>query len=152
MVCMPQINIYAPDGSFVGSAAGNASDGRNDVFTFTADPVGQLPRPGDRGRHDQRRRVHPERPGGRHDRPAVHGHVDQPGQRRLSSATRSRRWTCSSASTVLVSSLSTSDFMIDGSPATGFTVNGANDVTFYFATTTNGVHNVSISGVVDLQT
>ena len=43
---MPEINIYAPDGSFVGSRAGNAGDGRNDTFTFTAGHVGQLPRPG----------------------------------------------------------------------------------------------------------
>src|SRR5208283_5985920 len=51
---------------------------------------------------------------------------------------------------VLLTSLSDSDFTIDGNPATSFTVNAANDVSFNFATTTNGVHNVSISGVTDI--
>ena len=38
---IPEINIYAPDGIFVGSAAGNAGDGRNDTFTLHGRPVGR---------------------------------------------------------------------------------------------------------------
>ena len=43
----PEINIYAPDGTFVGSNAGGAGDGRNDLFTLHGRRVGRLPRPGD---------------------------------------------------------------------------------------------------------
>ena len=55
------------------------------------------------------------------------------------------------SSTVLLSSISDSDFVIDGNEATGFTLDDANTVTFDFPTTSNGIHNVSISGVEDLQ-
>jgi hypothetical protein len=51
---------------------------------------------------------------------------------------------------VLVSSLSDSDFTIDGVNATGFTVNDSTDVTFNLPALSNGVHNVSIGGVVDI--
>ena len=146
---MPEINIYAPDGSFVGSAAGNASDGRNDVFTFTATQTGQY-------------RVQVTAA----DKTSV-------GEYTLSvqgSDTTAAPFTVTSTNpadgdylgfqvssmdvqfsdTVLATSLSTSDFTIDGGSATGFSVNASNDVTFYFAATSNGTHNVSISGVMDI--
>ena len=51
---------------------------------------------------------------------------------------------------VLISSVSTSDFTIDGNPATGFKAIDGHDVSFSFPTTANGVHNVSISGLTSI--
>ena len=51
---------------------------------------------------------------------------------------------------VLLSSVSTSDFSIDGNAATGFTVIDSHTISFTFPTTVDGVHSVSISGLVDI--
>ena len=47
--------------------------------------------------------------------------------------------------------MSDSDFMIDGNDATGVNVVDGNTLTFSFPTTSDGVHNVSISGLENLQ-
>jgi len=145
----PQINIYAPDGTLVGSNAGGAGDGRNDLFSFTASQSGEY-------------RVQ-----------VLAADKTSLGEYTLSvqgADTTAPAFTVTSTSvangallgyqvssmdvqfsdSVLLSSLSTSDFTIDGNPATSYTVNAANDVTFNFVTTTNGPHNVSITGVVDI--
>ena len=59
--------------------------------------------------------------------------------------------TVSLSSSVLLSSVSPSDFTIDGNDATGVTVLDDHTLSFSFATTSNGIHNVSISGLEDLQ-
>ena len=47
--------------------------------------------------------------------------------------------------------MSPSDFTIDGNNATGVTVVDNHTLSFSFNTTSDGIHNVSISGLEDLQ-
>ncbi len=51
---------------------------------------------------------------------------------------------------ILLSSLSDSDFTIDGAQATGFTVVDSHDVIFNLPAIQDGVHNVAISGISDI--
>ena len=55
------------------------------------------------------------------------------------------------SSPVLFSSLIPSDFVIDGNDATGATLVNPDTVIVTFPTTSNGIHNVTISGAEDLQ-
>ena len=59
--------------------------------------------------------------------------------------------TATFSGSVLLSSISDSDFTIDGNEATGVSLTSNDTVVFTFPTTSDGVHNVTISGVEDLQ-
>ena len=55
------------------------------------------------------------------------------------------------SSSVLLSSVSPSDFTIDGNDATGVTARQRRHLSFSSRRPSNGIHNVSISGIEDLQ-
>ena len=79
------------------------------------------------------------------------GHLDQPGRRIATRLPGLDHGRSRSAAACCSRAISPSDFTIDGNAATGFTVVNNDTSTSRFPTTANGVHNVSISGVVDIQ-
>ena len=146
----PTINLYDASGNLVATATGNAADGRNDVIDWTALTSGSyrvqilgssktnlgeytISVTGDTGGLAPFT-VTSTNPAAGSDLGFQVSSMD-----------------VSFSSSVLLSSINDSDFTIDGNDATGFTLDNANTVTFTFPTTSNGVHNVSISGVEDLQ-
>jgi hypothetical protein len=144
----PTITLFDPSGAPVASDTGGAADGRNDHLTYTALASGTY-------------------------YVAIAGTKDTTGEYTLSVTgatggappfqvtstnpaagsdlnTEVSSMTVSLSDSVLVSSISNSDFTIDGQSATGFTVIDGNSVSFSFPTTVDGVHSVSISGLKDI--
>ena len=114
----PTINLYDADGNLVATATGNASDGRNDVIDWTALTPGSYVVEIDGVDQHQPRRIHDQHPGRhrrtepipRSPRPIPAAGSDLGYQVSTLSATFS--------SSVLLSSISDSDFTIDGNEAT----------------------------------
>jgi protocatechuate 3,4-dioxygenase beta subunit/glutamine cyclotransferase len=146
----PTINLYDAAGNLVATATGNASDGRNDVINWTALTSGSYrvqilgATKASLGEYTI----------------AIQGATGGANAFTVTStnpaAGSDLGYQVSSmdvtfSSSVLVSSVNTSDFTIDGSNATGAFMLNNNTVEFTFPTTSNGTHNVSISGIQDLQ-
>ena len=146
----PTINLYDDAGNLVATATGNASDGRNDVIDWTALTSGSyrvqilgatkaslgeytISVTGDTGGLAPFT-VTSTNPAAGSDIGFQVSSMD-----------------VSFSSSVLLASINDSDFTIDGNEATGFKLDNATTVTFTFPTTSDGIHNVSISGVENLQ-
>ena len=145
----PTINLYDASGNLVATATGNAADGRNDVIDFTALTSGSY-------------RVQIE---GTTNTSA--GEYTIAIQGATGAATPFTVTSTNPAAgsdlgaqvstmvvrlsdSVYLPSVTTSDFTIDGVNATSVTVLDAQDLSFTFPTTADGVHNVSVSGLVNI--
>jgi len=146
----PTINLYDASGNLVATATGNAADGRNSVIDFTALTPGSY-------------RVQVEGASatnlGEYTL-SIQGATGGAAPFTVTSTTPAAgsdigyqvsTMTVSVSSSIYLSSVSPSDFTIDGNPATGVTVLDGQDLSFTFPTTADGVHNVSISGLTNLQ-
>ena len=146
----PTINLYDPSGNLVATATGDASDGLNDVIDSTALTSGSYrvqiigASPTNLGEYTI---AIQGATGG--DYPLTVTSTSPAAGSDIGSQVSTM--TVSLSSSVLLSSVSTSDFTIDGNDATGVTVLNGNTVSFSFPTTANGIHNVSISGLENLQ-
>lgn len=145
----PTINLYDASDNLVATATGNAADGRNDVIDWTALSSGEY----------RVQVLGAEQTSIGEYTVAIQGATGGTGPFSVTSTNPAANALVGSqvstmdvhfSDNVLLSSLSDSDFTIDGNAATAFIVNSGNDVTFAFAATTNGVHSVSIDGVVDV--
>ncbi len=144
----PALDLYDPSGSLVASAAGNAGDGRNSHLTYTALATGTYyvrvsGANGTSGEYTV----------------SIGGATGSQPPFLVSSTNPSSgadlgyqvsTMTVSVSESINLASISTSDFAIDGSNATSATVLDSHDLSFTFPTTADGVHNVSISGLVDI--
>ena len=146
----PTINLYDANGNLIATATGNAADGRNDVIDWTALSEGsyRVQVVGASATNVGEYTI------------SVQGATGGPAPFTVTSTNPAAgsdlgfqvsTMTVSLSSSVLVSSVSTSDFSIDGNNALGVTVLDDHTLSFSFATTSNGIHNVSISGIENLQ-
>ena len=146
----PTINLYDASGNLVATATGNAPDGRNDVIDWTALTPGsyRVQILGSSKTNLGEYTISIQGATGglapftvTSTNPAAGSDIGY----------QVSTMDVSFSSSVLLSSVSDSDFTIDGNDATGFSVVNGDTVGFTFPTTANGVHNVSISGVENLQ-
>jgi methionine-rich copper-binding protein CopC len=144
----PTITLFDPNGNAVANNTGGAADGRNDHLTYTALLTGtyyvRIAAVDDTS-GEYTLSVN----GATGGRPAfVVSATDPAAGSDINSEASSM--TVSFNDSVLLSSVSDSDFTIDGHSATGFSVIAANTIEFSFPTTTDGVHSVSISGLINI--
>ena len=145
----PTINLYDASGKLVATATGNAADGRNDVINFTALTTGSY-------------RVQIEgatsTSAGEYTI-AIQGATGEATPFTVTSTdpaagadlgAQVSTMDVSLSDSLYLPSVSTSDFTIDGVNATGVTVLDDHDLSFTFPTTANGIHIVSIGGLVDI--
>ena len=144
----PTINLYDASGNLVATATGNAADGRNDVIDWTALTPGSY-----------RAEVLSANANLGEYTISIQGATGSAAPFTVTSTnpaagadvgSQVSTMTVTFSDSVLISSVSTSDFTIDGNNATGFTAIDSHDVSFSFPTTANGVHNVSISGLTSI--
>ncbi len=147
---MPTINLYDANNNLVATATGNASDGRNDVIDWTALSSGSY-------------RV--QIVGASKDNLgeytiSVQGATGGVGPFTVTSTSPAAgsdlgfqvsTMTVAVSGSIYLPSVSPSDFTIDGQSATSVAVLDDHDLSFSFPTTANGVHNVTISGLTNLQ-
>jgi hypothetical protein len=146
----PTLNLYDASGNLVASATGNAADGRNDVIDWTALTSGsyRVQIVGARASNVGEYTISVQGATGGLSPFSVTATTLAAGSdigHQVSSMT------VSLSSSVLLSSVSTSDFTIDGNNATGVTVIDDHTVEFAFPTIADGVHSVSISGLISIQ-
>ena len=146
----PTINLYDGSGNLVATATGNAPDGRNDIIDWTALASGsyrvQIVGSSKSNLGEYTLSVQGATGG---VAPFTVTSTDPASGADLGTQISTVDVTFSSS--VLLSSVSTSDFTIDGNDATSFTALTADELSFSFPTTANGIHNVSISGLDDTQ-
>ena len=146
----PTINLYDASGNLVATATGNATDGINDVIDWTALTPGSYrvqilgSSPTNVGEYTI----------------GIQGATGGASPFSVTATNPSAgsdlgyqvsTMTVGFNSNILLSSVSTSDFMIGGNDATSVTVLSGNTVSFSFPTTSNDTHEVSISGLESLQ-
>ncbi len=146
----PTLNLYDPSGNLVATATGDASDGINDVIDSTALASGSYrveiigASPTNLGEYTI----------------AIQGATGGPGPFTVTSTNpgagsdlghQVSTMTVSFSSGVLLSSVTTSDFVIDGNDATGVTAQNGDTLSFSFPSTSDGIYNVSISGLESVQ-
>jgi hypothetical protein len=146
----PTINLYDDAGNLVATATGNASDGRNDVINWTALTTGSY-------------RVQIE--GATKDSLgeytiAIQGATG--GQYPFTVTSTSpvgadsdvnfqpATLTVGFNDSILLTSVNPADLTIDGSNATAVTVVDSHTLSFTLPAITDGTHNVSIAGVIDI--
>ena len=144
----PAVTLYDPSGNPVASNTGGAADGRNDHLAYTALVSGTYyVRVAAVGNTSGEYTVSVN--GATGARPAfVVSSTDPAAGSDLGSQVASMTVTLNDS--ILLSSVSDSDFTIDGQNASGFTLIDDHDVSFTFPTTADGLHNVSISGLVNI--
>jgi protocatechuate 3,4-dioxygenase beta subunit/methionine-rich copper-binding protein CopC len=145
----PTINLYDASGNLVATATGNAADGRNDVIDWTALSSGSY-------------RV--QILGASKDNIgeytiAVQGATGGLNGFTVTSTTpangadlnfEASDITVQVSNSTLLSSVVPGDLTIDGAAATGVTIIDGHTFDFTFPATADGVHSVSISGLVDI--
>ena len=146
----PTIDLYDASGNLVATATGNAPDGINDIIDYAASTPGdyRLEIMGSSKTNLGEYTISIQGATGAlapftvtSTNPAAGSDIG------FQVSTMS----VSFSSSVLLSSVSDSDFTIDGNDATGFTLVSPDTLSFSFATTSNGIHDVSISGVENLR-
>jgi hypothetical protein len=150
----PELLLFDPNGNLVAIANGNASDGRNSLIDFTVPS-------GDAGRWTIEVTNSPSTSSptvGEYTLVAsgatgglAHFIVTSTNPAAGASIPNQvSTMTVTFSDSILLSSLNTSDFTIDGNNATGLSALDSHDVSFSFPTTASGVHSVSISGLVNI--
>ena len=146
----PTLDLYDASGNLVATATGNASDGINDIIDWTALTSGSY-RVSIVGSSNTNLGEYTI---------SVQGATGGLSPFQVTSTNPAAgsdlgyqvsTMDVTFSSSVLLTSISDSDFTIDGNEATGATLVSNNTVEFFFPTTSNGIHNVTISGVEDLQ-
>ncbi len=146
---VPTINLYDEAGNLVASATGNAADGRNDVIDWTSLSSGsyrvQILGSSKTNMGEYTIAIQGAT-GGQYPftvtstSPAAGSDLNfQP-----------TTMTVSVSDSTLLSSVSPSDLTIDGQSATGVTVLDDHDFSFSLPALFDGVHNVTIAGLVDI--
>ena len=146
----PTLNLYDASGNLVATATGNAADGRNDLIDWTALTSGsyRVQILGASATNLGEYTI------------AIQGATGGLNPFQVTATNPAAgsdigfqvsSMTVSLSSSILLSSVSDSDFTIDGNDATGVTVVDDHTLSFSFDTTSNGIHSVSISGIEDLQ-
>jgi Legume lectin domain/SdrD B-like domain/Bacterial pre-peptidase C-terminal domain/Bacterial Ig-like domain len=145
----PTINLYDASGNLVATATGNAADGRNDVIDWTALSSGSY----------RVQILGSDKTNLGEYTIAIQGATGGPSPFQVTATNPAAgsdigfqvsSMTVSLNGSLLLSSVSPSDFMIDGNDATGVTVLDDHTLSFSFDTTSNGIHNVAISGFEDI--
>ncbi len=145
----PTIDLYDASGNLVATATGNAADGRNAVIDWTALTPGSY-RAEVLSTNDSQGEYTVSIQGATGAAtPFTVTSTTPPAGADLGSQVSTM--TVSLSGSIDLPSVSTSDFTIDGNNATGVTVLDGQDLSFTFPTTADGVHNVSISGLTNLQ-
>jgi methionine-rich copper-binding protein CopC len=146
---MPTLNLYDANGNLVASATGNAGDGRNDVIDWTALSSGSYRVQILGSSKDNLGEYTIAIQGATGGQYPFHVTSTSPAAGSDLNHQVSTMTVVVDQSTLLTS-VSPSDFTIDGASATGVTVVDNHTFVFSFATTVDGVHSVSISGLVDI--
>ena len=145
----PTLNLYDASGNLVATATGNAADGRNDVIDWTALTPGSY-RVQILGASKTNLGEYTIGIQGATGGPAPFTVTATNPAAGSDIGYQVSSMTVSVSDSILLSSVSPSDFTIDGNTATGVAVIDGQDLSFTFPTTADGIHSVSIGGLVDI--
>ena len=145
----PTLNLYDASGNLVATATANAADGRNDILAYTTLTPGKY-----RVQVLSTNKTYGEYTVSVEGAttpapPFVVTSTNPASGADLGMQISSMTVTVSAG--ILLTSVDSTDFMIDGQYATGVDIVDDHTLRFSFNTTTNGVHSVGISGLENLQ-